>query len=155
MIGETFGGYRIDGRIGRGGMGVVYRAEQISLGRPVALKVIAPELSANADFRARFTREARLAASIDHPNVVPVYEAGEVDGTAFLAMRLIDGVDLRALLATDGGLRPDRAATICEQVAGALDAAHRAVSCTATSSRRTSSSRAAWNHRTPTSRTSG
>ena len=80
-IGSVFAGYRIDGVAGEGGMGRVYRATQVALGRPVALKLIVPELADDADFRARFERESYLSASIDHPNVIPVYEAGEADGS--------------------------------------------------------------------------
>ena len=123
MIGEQLGGYRIESVIGRGGMGVVYLAEQVRLERKVALKVITPELAHDAAFRTRFERESRLAASIDHPNVVPVYEAGEVDGLLYIAMRHVRGTDLRALLA-DGPLDPDRAAALIGQIAAALDAAH-------------------------------
>ena len=102
--GTVLGGYRIDGVAGEGGMGVVYRAMQLGLDRPVALKVIAPEFAHNSDFRGRFKSEAQLAASIDHPNVVPVYEAGETDGVLYLAMRFVDGIDLRALVESAGPL---------------------------------------------------
>src|SRR3954470_20463162 len=101
---EQVAGYAVIEQIGRGGMGVVYRAEQIELGRQVALKVIAPELAADEDFRARFKREYRTAASIDHPHVVTVYEAGESGTTLFIAMRLVKGEDLRALIRRHGGL---------------------------------------------------
>ena len=104
-------------------MGVVYLAEQRELGRKVALKLLPDELAQDADFRARFDRESHLAASIDHPNIIPLYEAGEIDGTAFLAMRFVDGVDLASRLA-DGPLEPTEAVAILAQVAGALDAAH-------------------------------
>jgi YVTN family beta-propeller protein len=124
--GSRLGSYRIEGVIGRGGMGVVYRATQERLGRPVAVKVIAPELARDPTFRRRFDRESELAASIEHPNAVPIYEAGEsADGTLYIAMRLIEGTDLAALLAKEGWLEPDRAARLVEQVAGALDEAHR------------------------------
>src|SRR3954466_6897225 len=102
--GTTLGGYRIEDMAGRGGMGVVYVAEQVALGRRVALKVISPELAEDADFRARFKHEARIAASIDHPNVIPVYEAGEVDGLLFLSMRYVEGTDLRGLIRELGRL---------------------------------------------------
>ena len=85
--GSTFAGYRIESLIGRGGMGVVYKATDLSLDRPVALKLIAPELAEDERFRERFLNEPRLAASLDHPNVVPIYEAGEHDGQLYLAMR--------------------------------------------------------------------
>jgi serine/threonine-protein kinase len=100
-------------------MGVVYRATQQSLDRQVALKVIVPELADDPEFRDRFHRESLVAASIDHPNVVPVYEAGEQGNLLYLAMRFIEGVDLRALLQSDGPLPPDRAAHVIEQVAAA------------------------------------
>ena len=107
-------------------MGIVYRATQLSLGRPVALKLIAPEHAADASFRERFQRESRMAAAIDHPNVIPVYEAGEEDGRLFLVMRWVAGTDLHKLLRAEGRLEPLRAAAIVTQVAGALDAAHAA-----------------------------
>ncbi len=100
--GSTFAGCRLEAVAGRGGMGVVYRATQLALERPVAVKAIAPELAEDASFRERFQRESRLAASIDHPNVIPVYEAGERDGTLYLIMRWVEGTDLRALLARRG-----------------------------------------------------
>src|SRR3954464_9756861 len=93
--GSLVAGYRIESLVGRGGMGVVYRAVELELDRVVALKVIAPELLADAGIRARFVREARTAASIEHPNVIPVYAASEREGVAFLAMRFVDGEDLR------------------------------------------------------------
>ena len=123
--GSVVAGYRIEGVLGRGGMGVVYRATQLSLDRPVALKVIAPELAGDVLFRERFKRESRIAASIEHPNVIPVYEAGEGDGLLFLTMRYVEGTDLRALLEADGTLEPARAARLLAQVAAALAAAHR------------------------------
>jgi YVTN family beta-propeller protein len=123
--GTTLGGYRIDGVAGKGGMGVVYRATQLGLGRVVALKVIAAELAGNLDFRNRFESEAQLAASIDHPNVVPVFEAGEAEGVLYLAMRYVEGTDLRTLVESAGRLDAERAVRIVWQVAGALDAAHR------------------------------
>lgn len=106
-------------------MGVVYRATQLVLQRPVALKAIAPEFAADNDYRERFQRESHLAASIDHPNVIPVYEAGELEGTLYLIMRWIDGTDLRALLKTSGRLSPRRAISLLRPVASALSAAHR------------------------------
>src|SRR5919106_101189 len=123
--GTSFAGYRVDSLVGRGGMGVVYRATDLSLGRPVALKLIAPELAEDESFRARFLREPRLAASLDHPNVIPIYEAGEHDGQLYLAMRFVEGEDLKSLLEREGKLAPERALGILGQVAGALDAAHR------------------------------
>jgi ABC-type branched-subunit amino acid transport system substrate-binding protein/streptogramin lyase len=121
----SFAGYRVDSLIGRGGMGVVYRAWDVSLNRPVALKLIAPELAQDERFRARFLRESRLAASLDHPNVVPIHEAGERDGRLYLAMRFVEGSDLRTLLDREGKLSPERALGVLAQIADALDAAHR------------------------------
>jgi ABC-type branched-subunit amino acid transport system substrate-binding protein len=123
--GTTFAGYRVDSLVGRGGMGVVYRATDLSLDRPVALKLVAPELAEDEHFRARFLREPRLAASLDHPNVIPIYEAGERDGQLYLAMRFVEGSDLKSVLEREGRLAPERALDILGQVAGALDAAHR------------------------------
>jgi len=122
--GSILGDFRIDDEIGRGGMGVVYRASQISLDRPVALKVISEALSDREGFRERFERESRLAASLDHPNIIPVYAAGEHDGVLFIVMRYVDGTDLRALLVSEGALDPARASGVVAQVASALDAAH-------------------------------
>jgi YVTN family beta-propeller protein len=123
--GSSFAGYLIESVVGRGGMGVVYRATDLRLERPVALKLVAPELAEDELFRRRFLREPRLAASLDHPNVVPIYEAGEHEGQLYLAMRFVEGSDLRTLLRREGGLPTERALDILGQVAGALDAAHR------------------------------
>ncbi len=123
--GTPFAGYRVDSLVGRGGMGVVYRATDLSLDRPVALKLVAPELTEDDHFRARFLREPRLAASLDHPNVIPIYEAGEHDGQLYLAMRFVEGSDLRSVLEREGRLTPARTVDVLRQVAGALDAAHR------------------------------
>ena len=122
--GAVVADFRIEDVVGRGGMGVVYRAVQVSLGRPVALKLIAPQLAADPAFRERFERESRLAASLDHPNVVPVYAAGEHAGALYIAMRFVAGTDLRALINAEGRLAPERAARIVSHVASALDAAH-------------------------------
>jgi ABC-type branched-subunit amino acid transport system substrate-binding protein/tRNA A-37 threonylcarbamoyl transferase component Bud32/DNA-binding beta-propeller fold protein YncE len=123
--GVTFAGYRVESLVARGGMGVVYRATDLSLGRQVALKLIAPELAEDARFRTRFLKESRLAASLDHPNVVPIYEAREADGQLYLAMRYVEGSDLKAVLRRHGRLTPERAVAVLSQVAAALDAAHR------------------------------
>jgi DNA-binding beta-propeller fold protein YncE/predicted Ser/Thr protein kinase len=125
-IGSTLAGYRIESLIARGGMGVVYRATQLALERPVALKVIAAELAEKEGFRERFLRESRLAASLDHPSVVPVYDAREEDGELIVAMRLVEGGDLRKLIDREGPLPPARAVALLSQVADALDAAHAA-----------------------------
>ena len=123
-IGKVIAGYRIEERVGRGGMGVVYRAEHLNLRRRAAIKIIAPDLAESEGFRERFTREARIAAALQHPNIVTVYDAGEVDGILYLAMQYIEGNDLSAMLRKDGRLRPYRAIDVCRQVASALDAAH-------------------------------
>jgi CheY-like chemotaxis protein/predicted Ser/Thr protein kinase len=123
-LGTVIAGYRIEERIGRGGMGVVYRAEHLNLRRRAAIKIIAPDLAESSGFRERFTREARIAAALQHPNIVTVYDAGEVDGLLYLAMQYIEGEDLSAILQKDGRLRPYRAIDVCRQVAAALDAAH-------------------------------
>src|SRR5262245_17720968 len=99
-------------------MGVVFLAEHKRLGRRVALKLIAPERVRDRAFRQRFERESRLAASIEHPHAVPVYEAGEVEGTVYIAMRYVEGTDLRAVLASEQWLEPARAITLVGQVAG-------------------------------------
>jgi serine/threonine-protein kinase len=125
-VGDEVAGYRIDARLARGGMGVVYRATHLGLDRPVALKVIARELAGDASFRERFLRESRLAARLDHPAVVPVYDSREVDGELIVAMRLVEGGDLRGLIDRDGPLSPARATALLGQIAEALDAAHAA-----------------------------
>jgi serine/threonine protein kinase len=123
-IGTVLAGCRISSEIGRGGMGVVYLAEHLHLGRKVALKLLPPEYAQNERFRERFVRESRLAATIDHPNVIPVYDAGEWEGLLYMSMLYVDGSDLRQLIEREGALPPRRAARIIAQVAGALDAAH-------------------------------
>ncbi len=125
-IGSTLAGYRIDALIARGGMGVVYRATHLKLERPVALKVIARDLAEKEGFRERFLRESRLAARLDHPSVVPVFDAREEEGELIVAMRLVEGGDLRRLIDREGPLAPARAIGLLGQVADALDAAHAA-----------------------------
>src|SRR4051812_27707894 len=105
-------------------MGVVYRARQHRPSRLVALKVIAPDLAGDADFRSRFERESDTAAAIEHPNVIPVYEVNDVDGLLFITMRFVEGTDLRALIAERGRLEPELAADLVGQIGAALDAAH-------------------------------
>jgi serine/threonine protein kinase len=124
--GDTFGAYTIIGVAGSGGMGVIYQAEQRSLGRTVALKVVRPEIAEAGDYRSRFLREARLASVVDHPHVVTVFDVGEQAGLLYLAMQWVDGLDLRALLHDQHRLDPDRAVRIGVQVAFALDAVHEA-----------------------------
>jgi tRNA A-37 threonylcarbamoyl transferase component Bud32/CheY-like chemotaxis protein len=124
-LGSVVAGYRIEERIGRGGMGLVYRAEHINLRRRAAIKIIAPELADASGFRERFNREARIAAALQHPNIVTVYDAGEAEsGLLYLAMQYIEGSDLSSVLRSQGRLRPYRAIDVCRQVAAALDAAH-------------------------------
>ncbi|HEV2753397.1 MAG TPA: serine/threonine-protein kinase, partial [Solirubrobacteraceae bacterium] len=122
--GSVFADHRIEGLAGRGGMGVVYRATQPALERLVALKLITPALAEDPEFRQRFVRESKAAASIEHPNVIPIYYAGERDGQLFIVMRYVDGRDLRALVRAGGPLAPARAARIVAQVGAGLDAAH-------------------------------
>jgi serine/threonine-protein kinase len=117
-------GYRIERVLGRGGMSVVYLAEQLSLGRKVALKVLSPELSRDEPFRQRFVVECRTAAGLESPFIVPIYDAGESDGRLYMAMRNVDGPTLSALLRSEGVLEPRRALAIVDQVAAALDVAH-------------------------------
>jgi Protein kinase domain/Domain of unknown function (DUF4328) len=124
-IGTVVAGYRIVAPVSPGGMGVVYRAEEVGLGgRPVALKLLPPALAGDPAFRERFLREMRVAAAIDHPNIVPVYRAGEEQGRLYIAMRYVDALDLRRVLRATGRLATDRTIVILEQVARALDAAH-------------------------------
>jgi YVTN family beta-propeller protein len=123
-VGTTFAGYRIESLLGRGGMSVVYLAEDVRLRRKVALKLLSSELSADERFRDRFVRESQIAAGLDHPNIIPIYEAGEADGALFIAMRYVRGTDLKTLLRNDGPLVPNRAVEILTAVAGALDEAH-------------------------------
>ena len=125
-IGTELLGYRIEALLGRGGMSVVYRAEHLRLKRKVALKLLAPELAEDARFRERFLRESELAASLDHPRIVPIYDAGEAEGQLYIAMRFFAGGDLRKLLRQEGRLEPARALVLLAQVAEALDAAHEA-----------------------------
>jgi serine/threonine-protein kinase len=124
LPGAEIAGCRIEAVAGRGGMGIVYRATQLSLGRPVAVKLIAPDRAGDPGFRERFERESRIAAAIDHPNVIPVYAAGEEGGHLYLVMRYVKGIDLQGLLAREQRLPPARVAAIGIQVGSALDAAH-------------------------------
>src|SRR4051795_4487237 len=122
--GDDFAGHRIEEIAGRGGMGVVYRATDLGLARTVALKLIAPAFAGDPDFRARFVRESRAAASIEHPNVIPIYSAGDEQDVLYISMRWVDGWDLRQLIPAQGALEPARAAHIVAQMGAALDAAH-------------------------------
>ena len=123
-IGAVIGGLRIDAVAGRGGMGVVYRAHQLALDRTVAMKIVNRELAGDPEFRERFRREARIAASLDHPHVVPVYHAGEDDGNVYLTMRFVEGTDLASMIAGRGRVEPRDAVEVVAQIADALDAAH-------------------------------
>ena len=123
--GSRFGGYRIEAAVGRGGMATVYRAEHVHLRRQVALKVPAPELAGDPGFRERFIRESRAAATLVHPHLVAVYDAGEIDGVLFLAMQFVEGEDLSGARSSAAvRSRRRRAIAAIRQIAAALDAAH-------------------------------
>ena len=122
--GSEIAGFRLEALLGRGGMGAVYRAEDVRLGRKVALKLLVPELAQRDRFRERFLRESQIAASLDHPHIVPIYAAGDADGQLYLAMRYVEGYDLRELNSREGPLDPLRALRLVDQVGDALDAAH-------------------------------
>jgi serine/threonine protein kinase/DNA-binding beta-propeller fold protein YncE len=122
--GSLLAGYRLEAPVGMGGMAVVFRARDERLGRLVALKILAPSLAADGAFRSRFIAESRAAAAVDDPHIIPVYEAGEADGVLFIAMRFVQGGDLRQVLEQEGALPPGRAAGFISPVASALDAAH-------------------------------
>ena len=124
--GTLFGGCRIEGVVGRGGMGVVYRAHQLDLDRDVALKVIAPELIEHPQSRNRFLTEARAAGAVEHPNVVPIHGVGIADGQAYLVMRYVAGDNLRTVVHRQGALTATHAAEITARLGDALDAIHRA-----------------------------
>src|SRR5262245_22226381 len=123
-LGTHLAGYRIDSVIGRGGMGVVYLAEHLRLHRKVALKVISPDLSSDERFRRRFLRGSEIAASLDHPHVIPIYDAGEADGELFLAMRYVEGTDLGKRLREQRRLPLDEVCDLTAQLCDALDRAH-------------------------------
>ncbi|MFD7554966.1 serine/threonine-protein kinase [Streptomyces sp. NPDC059835] len=124
LRGKQIAGYLVESEIGRGGMAVVYRARDLRLDRTVALKLLAPQLAHDDTFRQRFVHESKVAAAIDHPHIVPVFEAGETEGLLYIAMRFVAGQDLRAMLDRTGPLPVGTAARITGQVASALDAAH-------------------------------
>ena len=123
-VGTEVSRYRVEELVARGGMGLVYRARDVRLDRQVALKVLSPELSGDDRFRERFVRESRLTAAVDHPHVIPVYEADEWNGLLYLAMRFVRGVDLHTVLATSGRLDAETAVPLLIQAGDALDAAH-------------------------------
>ncbi len=122
--GDVIAGCRIESLLGRGGMGAVYLATHQRLQRKVALKVLIPELAADVTFRERFIRESQLAALLEHPNVIPIYDADEYERVLFISMRYVEGTDLRSLLAEKGHLSTPRTLSILEQTVAALDAAH-------------------------------
>jgi Protein kinase domain len=124
--GSLVAGYRVESRIGAGGMAMVLRARDEALGRAVALKILAPALAGNPEFRERFVREARAVAAVDHPHIIPVYAAGETSGILYLAMRFVVGGDLRSVVQREGPLPGERAVALLSPVASALDAAHAA-----------------------------
>jgi serine/threonine protein kinase len=124
--GSRVAGYLLEQQIGAGGMAVVYRARDVRLDRLVALKVMAPTMAGDETFRLRFVREARAAAAVDDPHIIPVYEAGDTGGVLFIAMRFVGGGDVRSLLHREGPLSPDRGMSVIAPVASALDAAHAA-----------------------------
>jgi serine/threonine protein kinase/sugar lactone lactonase YvrE len=125
LAGSLLAGYRLEAQVGAGGMAVVFRARDERLGRLVALKILAPGLASDSEFRRRFIAESRAAAAVDDPHIIPVYEAGEAEGVLFIAMRFVQGGDLRQVLVREGALPPDRTAGFISPVASALDAAHR------------------------------
>src|SRR6187397_88812 len=124
--GDEFAGYRIERRLGRGGMGILYLAVEPGLERRVALKLIAPEAASDEVFARRFAEESRIAASIEHPNVVPIYAAGEEDGVPWIAMRYVPGSDLGRRITREGRLEPEQAVALIAQVGNGLDAIHAA-----------------------------
>src|SRR5512139_1163687 len=124
LSGHQIADYRLEREIGRGGMAVVYRARDLNLGRTVAVKLLAPELARNESFRLRFASESRAAAAIDHPHIIPVFSAGESEGVLYIAMRYVEGRDLRSLLDRSGTLPVPQVVRIATQIASALDAAH-------------------------------
>ncbi|MFI0465167.1 serine/threonine-protein kinase [Saccharopolyspora sp. 5N102] len=123
LTGQRLGHYKIDGVLGRGGMSVMYRATDTRLGRKVALKIMGEHITGDAEFRERFVDEARNTSAIDHANIVPLYDFGEVDGMLYIAMRLVDGSDLASLI-KDGPISPKRALELLSQVSEALDMLH-------------------------------
>ena len=125
LVGEEFAGYRLVSVLGRGGMSVVFQAENPRLGNVIALKVLDPSLAGDDIFRTRFLEESRIAASMNHPNVIPIHDMGSSDGLLYIAMRCVTGTDLRQMLKKRGRLQPDTSVFLLEQAARALDAAHR------------------------------
>ncbi len=124
LVGDEFAGYRVRSVLGRGGMSVVYQAENLRLNNVIALKVLAPELASDDVFRARFLEESRIAASLNHPNVIPIYDTGSQDDLLYIAMRYVSGTDLRQMIKKRGRLQPETALFLLGQAARALDTAH-------------------------------
>jgi serine/threonine protein kinase len=122
--GSNFAGYEVESVVGAGGIGILYRARQLRLDRPVALKLVEPDVASDPVVRERLRREARTVAALDHPNVVPLYEAGEEDGTVYVVTRWVEGTELGTLILSEGPLDPERAASIAAQIAAALEQAH-------------------------------
>jgi serine/threonine protein kinase len=122
--GSTFAGYEVDSVVGAGGIGILYRARQVRLDRPVALKLVEPDLARDPVIRERLRREARTVAALEHPNVAPLYEAGEEDGTVFIVTRWVEGSDLGTVILDESPLEPARTAGIAAQIAAALEVAH-------------------------------
>ena len=122
--GSTFAGYEIEGVVGSGGVGILYRARQLRLDRPVALKVVEPDIASDAVIRERLRRETRTVAALDHPNIAPLYEAGEQDGTIYIVTRWVEGTELGALIRRESPVEPARAARFAAQIADALELAH-------------------------------
>ena len=125
LVGDEFASYRVRSVLGRGGMSVVYQAENLRLSSVIALKVLAPELAADDVFRARFLEESRIAASLNHPNVIPIYDMGSQDDLLYIAMRYVSGTDMRQMIKKRGRILPANALFLVSQAARALDAAHR------------------------------
>jgi len=125
LVGTDFAGYRLRAVLGRGGMSIVYQAENPRLGNLIALKVLAPELADDQVFRNRFREESQIAASLNHPHVIPIHDFGSTQGLLYIAMRYVSGTDLRHLIANRGWLAPYESVHLLEQAARALDAAHR------------------------------
>jgi serine/threonine protein kinase len=122
--GSTFAGYEVESVVGAGGIGILYRARQVRLDRPVALKLVEPDLARDPVVRERLRREARTVAALEHPNVAPLYEAGEEGGTVYIVTRWVEGADLGTLILSDSPVEPARAARIAAQIAAALEVAH-------------------------------
>src|SRR5579859_5096547 len=125
LVGEEFAGYRLVSVLGRGGMSIVFRAENPRLGNVIALKVLDPALASDDIFRTRFLEESRIAAAMNHPHVIPIHDMGSWDGLLYIAMRCVSGTDLRQMIKKRGRLQPETAVLLLGQAARALDAAHR------------------------------